>query len=72
MINISEHAKEIFVEQINVSREVLNKYEQDHTAEGTEKFYRHAKILDDICSRLDIAEQSEKNAKEVGKVLATL
>lgn len=72
MLDISEQNKEIFKEQIKVSREALQKFEKDGSEEGTKGFYRNAEILEDIFSRLTIAEQSQKNAEDVRETLGNL
>ncbi|MBE1557000.1 hypothetical protein [Sporosarcina limicola] len=71
-VGIPEEVKNMFNEQLTVSTQALQKYEKDVTAEGTKKFYHHAKILGDIKSRIDIFVDSQESEKEIKEILLKL
>lgn len=61
-ILIPADVKAMFKEQLEVSSKGIQKYKNDTTPEGTEQFYHHAAMINNINTRIKILEEIQKKS----------
>lgn len=64
--------KEILLEQLKFSSEKLQELQNDSTPKGKEEFEHHVSLINDIKSRITIAQESKENLEELKKTLSEL